>query len=45
MKQYENDELHQADMIQQHEKIVVLLREQRKQNEEMLEYISTQYFE
>jgi len=41
LKQYENDELHKADMMQQHEKIVALLREQRKQNEEMLEYIST----
>ena len=40
-KQYENDELHHAEMIQQHEKIVALLKEQRKQNEEMLEYIST----
>ena len=41
LKQYENDELHKADMMQQHEKIVALLREQRKQNEEILEYIST----
>lgn len=41
LKQYENDELHKTDMMQQHEKIVALLREQRKQNEEMLEYIST----
>ena len=40
-KQYENDELHHAEMKQQHEKIVALLKEQRKQNEEMLEYIST----
>jgi len=40
-KQYENDELHHAEMNQQHEKIAVLLKEQRKQNEEMLEYIST----
>jgi hypothetical protein len=40
-KQYENDELHHAEMIQQHEKTVALLKEQRKQNEEMLEYIST----
>ena len=40
-KQYENDELHHAEMIQQHERIVALLKEQRKQNEEMLEYIST----
>ena len=40
-KQYENDELHHAEMNQQHEKTVALLKEQRKQNEEMLEYIST----
>ena len=40
-KQYENDELHHAEMNQQHEIIVALLKEQRKQNEEMLEYIST----
>ena len=40
-KQYENDELHHAEMIQQHEITVALLKEQRKQNEEMLEYIST----
>jgi hypothetical protein len=40
-KQYENDELHHAEMMQQHEKTVALLKEQRKQNEEMLEYIST----
>ena len=40
-KQYENDELHHAEMIQQHERTVALLKEQRKQNEEMLEYIST----
>ena len=40
-KQYENDELHHAEMNQQHEKIAALLKEQRKQNEEMLEYIST----
>jgi len=41
LKQYENDELHHAEVIQQHEKVVALLKEQRKQNEEMLEYIST----
>ncbi|HEY4550313.1 MAG TPA: hypothetical protein VIG98_08600 [Bacillus sp. (in: firmicutes)] len=40
-KQYENDELHHTEMKQQHEKIVASLKEQRKQNEEMLEYIST----
>lgn len=40
-KQYENDELHHAEMNQQHEKTVALLKEQRKQDEEMLEYIST----
>ena len=40
-KQYENDELHHAEMKQQHERTVALLKEQRKQNEEMLEYIST----
>ena len=40
-KQYENDELHHAEMKQHHEKNVALLKEQRKQNEEMLEYIST----
>ena len=40
-KQYENDELHHAEMNQQHEKVVALLKEQRKQDEEMLEYIST----
>ncbi len=41
LKQYENDELHKADMMQQHEKIVALLKKQRQQNEEMLDYIST----
>ena len=41
LKQYENDELHHAEIIQQLEKIAALLKEQKKQNKEAIEYIST----
>ena len=41
LKQYDIDELHNTEMTQQLEKIVALLKEHKKQNEETFEFLST----
>lgn len=41
LKQYENDELNKGEILQWHEKVAVLLKDQKKQNEEMLASISS----
>jgi hypothetical protein len=40
LKQYENDELNKGEILQWHEKVAVFLKDQKKQNEEILDSIS-----
>ncbi|MCQ6274810.1 hypothetical protein JMM81_07480 [Bacillus sp. V3B] len=41
IKQFDNDEAHKAEILEWHEKVATLLKVQSKQNQEMLESIST----
>lgn len=44
IKQFDNDEAHRTEILKWHEKVAALLKVQSKQNEEMLDSISTNMF-